>query len=359
MAQGFHKRGILPRLDNVPTIEVVVPCFNYGHYLEACVGSILEQKGVVVSVHIIDDASTDDSAEAALALASSDTRIRVTVHRKNMGHIATYNEGLLSVGAKYSVLLSADDMLPKNALQRAVSIMEKHPEVGLVYGYPQTFCDTPEEGSVYGRGYSTWEGRDWISAQVRRGLSIIYSPEAVVRTSIQKAVGGYNDLLPHTADLEMWLRFADVSNIARVNGHLQAFRRVHNNSMMHTSFASLPVDLGERLKAYESFFDKSHQNPSQVHVWSQEVRKVLAVEAIDLAVSTTHSNPEEFQLSLDLLDFAHRTNPGNLVLRGNKELEILRNPRAKFVDRLSVVATSVERRLRVRKTWTRWQKYGI
>ena len=53
------------------SISVVIPCYNYGHFLEECVASVLDdQEGVDVRVLIIDDASPDDSAEVALKIAA-------------------------------------------------------------------------------------------------------------------------------------------------------------------------------------------------------------------------------------------------------------------------------------------------
>src|SRR4051812_4578035 len=102
-------------------VDVVIPCYNYGRYLAACVDSVLSQDGVDVRALIIDDASTDDSVRMARALAASDERVRLRCHPRNRGHIATYNEGLLEwADAEYLVLLSADDLLVAGALRRAV-----------------------------------------------------------------------------------------------------------------------------------------------------------------------------------------------------------------------------------------------
>ena len=46
-------------------VDIVVPCFQYGHYLQDCVRSILTQEGVEVRALIIDDASTDNTGEIA------------------------------------------------------------------------------------------------------------------------------------------------------------------------------------------------------------------------------------------------------------------------------------------------------
>src|SRR5215470_6327097 len=78
------------------SVSVVIPCYKYGHFLEDVIGSVLDdQEGVDVRVLIIDDASTDDSAEVARKIAARDPRVEVIVHETNKGNIATFNEGLL------------------------------------------------------------------------------------------------------------------------------------------------------------------------------------------------------------------------------------------------------------------------
>src|SRR5262245_2149715 len=107
------------------TVDVVIPCYNYGHFLPQCVDSVLSQPGVDVRVLVIDDKSTDDSAEVARRLADEDERIEVRVHETNQRHIATYNEGLLGwAAADYTVLLSADDLLVPGSLGRAARVMD-------------------------------------------------------------------------------------------------------------------------------------------------------------------------------------------------------------------------------------------
>src|ERR1700674_936435 len=107
------------------TVDVVIPCYNYARYLRSCVESVLSQRHVDVRVLIIDDASSDDTAEIAADLAMSDPRVEFRQHKTNKGHIATYNEGLLGWStADYLVLLSADDMLVHDSLMRATRIMD-------------------------------------------------------------------------------------------------------------------------------------------------------------------------------------------------------------------------------------------
>ncbi len=73
-----------------------------------------------------------------------------------------------------------------------------------------------------------------------------------MRGSVQRAIGGYDPALPHSGDLEMWLRAAAVADIGRVNGANQAYYRVHPTSMQRTVHAGYLTDLEGRRDAFES-----------------------------------------------------------------------------------------------------------
>src|SRR6185295_4629726 len=87
------------------SVSVIIPCYNYGRFLRQCLESVLTQEGPEVAVLIIDDASSDESAEVGGALARADGRVEFRRHDKNRGHIATYNEGLAWARGDYTVLL--------------------------------------------------------------------------------------------------------------------------------------------------------------------------------------------------------------------------------------------------------------
>ena len=103
-----------------PSVDVVVPCYNYGRYLEHCVQSVLSQQGVDIRVLIIDDVSKDNSVEVAERLAKADARVSVLKHTVNKDLVGTANDGVIDwATAKYTLLLSADDALTPGALRRA------------------------------------------------------------------------------------------------------------------------------------------------------------------------------------------------------------------------------------------------
>lgn len=238
------------------SVSVVIPCYNYGRYLRECVASVLGQVGVETRVLIIDDASPDDSAAVAAALAAADARVELRVHAANRGHIATYNEGLEWASGTYTVLLSADDMLTPGALQRACALMDAHPEVGFVYGRALVFRDDrrrPQPKTGAGR-WTIWRGHEWFEMRCRMTECCIYSPEAVVRTSLLRQLGGFRAELPHAADLEMWMRLALHADVGYIAGPHQAYYRDHLQAMHRVQYGTVLADLTQVRSAFDILF---------------------------------------------------------------------------------------------------------
>lgn len=270
-----------------PLVSVVVPCYNYGRFLPDAVRSVLDQPGVDVEVIIVDDASTDDSLAVALRMAADDARVSVVSHPRNLGHIATYNDGLARVRGELVVLLSADDMLAPGSLARSAALFEAKPEIGLVYGYaPELDGDVPPSRGRLGSAgepaasWSQWRGHDWIRRVCRRGTNIIVNPEAVMRRSLlERLGGGYDAEHPHAADMALWLRAAANADVGRINGPAQAYYRVHGGNMHLTEFAGALRDATERARVFEALRAKGSISPA-LH---RTALRALAREALRTA----------------------------------------------------------------------------
>ena len=302
-----------------PTVDVIVPCFNYSAVLEGCVESVLGQSGVDVRVLIIDDLSTDATPEVARALAERDARVQVRRHEENAGLIATANEGLQWVSADCVVLLSADDELAPGALQRATQVMEQHPNVGMVYGpapHWHVGRERPPADGVW-RGTDIWPGARWIRTRCRSSYNCISSPEVVVRTSVHEAVGLYDPACYHCSDLNMWLRIAAISDVAFVRGIPQAFYRVHPDSMLRSDAGPM-VDLRERRTAFEAFFASSAEQLTDPDDLRRSVMRTLARQALWRASRAVDRNLVAGPAALpvdELVDFAFDVYPEARRLR--------------------------------------------
>jgi glycosyltransferase involved in cell wall biosynthesis len=263
-----------------PTVSVVIPCHNYARFLAAAVGSVTAQTGVDVDVLIIDDCSTDGTRRLAESLAETDPRVRVAVHEHNVGHIATYNEGISSADGEYLVLLSADDLLSPGSLARAIALLEAHPAVAFAYGDVVMFeRDSAPAARQAVDGWTIWEGHDWIQERCRAGGNAVCSPEVVMRISVQRQIGEYRAVLPHSADMEMWLRAATVGGVGRIEGADQAFYRVHSDSLSHALCVRPTDDLRARHDAFASVL----ATPSAVgegEALYRHARRALAAAAL-------------------------------------------------------------------------------
>jgi glycosyltransferase involved in cell wall biosynthesis len=251
----------------------------YGHYLRGCVESVLRQEGVEVRVLILDDASPDDTPAVAAALVREDSRVEYRRHAVNQGHIATYNEGLLEwTSGDYCLLLSADDRLIPGALGRATRVMDTHPQVVLVYGRSVDVRDdkpVPPVLAPIAAEVTILTGRQFLELTCRTGQNQVSCPTAVVRTSVQKRVGGYSEELPHAGDMEMWLRLALQGQVCNLN-MWQAYYRKHSGNMSTYYMEYAFRDIQQRFDAFEYVF-RAHRDTIPDHVQLQsEYRSALS-----------------------------------------------------------------------------------
>jgi glycosyltransferase involved in cell wall biosynthesis len=343
-----------------PTVSVIIPCYNYGSYLPACVASVLGQEGVDTDILIVDDASPDGSAAVARGLVASDPRVHLIEHQVNMGHIATYNQGLREASGAYVVLLSADDLLAPGCLARAAALLESNTDVGFVYGYPPRFVDQPPRARTAVRSWSIWRGDEWLRRICQRGSNVIFCPEVVMRAELMRELTGYDNRLPHSADFHLWLRAAARASVGRVNGCDQAFYRVHGQNMHMNKYAGIITDIKERRHAFEIFFEGDRGKLPRWRALQQQARHSLACEAL-LHVRQSYDGPTlTAEQRTELVEFAHETCP---QIRGGR---LWRSCESRAARHESGSGPSTRRRataafddLRKRVRWHRWYRYGI
>ncbi|MCU7726405.1 glycosyltransferase [Actinoplanes sp. KI2] len=346
------------------SVSVVIPCYKYGQYLNACVRSVLDDNpGVDVRVLIIDDASPDNSAEVARSIAAADPRVAVRVHETNKGHLATYNEGLLEwADGDYSVLLSADDRLTPGALTRAVALLDANPSVGFVYGRPVHFTHPgpPPPARTQVRGHSVWPGHWWLERRFREGHGCITSPEVVVRTDLQRKLGGYDPRLPHSGDIEMWMRFAAHADVGYLRGADQAYYRLHNNNMSAPHFAALVEELGQRRAAYEVTLERNGDLLPDRDRLDRMIHQKLARIALRRALRAYDRGRTALVPVDELVEFAADCWPAYESLPEYRGLRLRRRIGTRAMPYLQpLVLSAVYNKGREWLWWQSWSRRGI
>jgi len=268
-------------------IDVVVPCYNYAHLLRECIESVVSQVGVDVRVLILDDASGDDTQAVGTELSHQDKRVTYLRHKVNRGHIATYNEGIEWAESDLFLLLSADDYLLPGALSRSAQLMLDRPSVGLTFGNAiiANSDGTTQHFNPIGthsvNDFMVYSGAEFI--RLSGATNIVPTPTAVTRTELQKHVGGYLQELPHTGDMEMWLRLASHAEVGFINRDQAVYRRHESNMSLRYYMDDILPDLRQRHKAIEMLFQHAAPRVRDDENLRRFLAKALGREAIGQA----------------------------------------------------------------------------
>lgn len=213
-----------------PLVSVIVPAYNAGKFIQQTLASILAQSYRNLEIIVVDDGSTDDTAEIVKSIAENDDRL-ILVSQSNRGVAMARNCGIEMSRGEYLAPVDADDIWYPQKIEKQVHSMLKHgPRTGLVYTW---FNILDEEGCVTGRG------REWtLEGSVYRAL--IYAnfvgngSTPMMRRSCIDQVGLYNPGLKAQGaegceDWDLYLRIARHYEYRVVPEYLVGYRKYAGN----------------------------------------------------------------------------------------------------------------------------------
>lgn len=214
-----------------PRITVIISCYNYAQYLPDAVHSVLRQSLEDWEAIVIDDASSDNTAEVMRAF--TDSRIVCVYHKENRGNIVTYNEGIALARGADVVVLSADDQYHPDFFKRTVAMLDDHPEAGMVY----TGWEVINDRGLFIRQVAQPHAEDGVYDELPLLVLHCHIAQcaAVVRKRVYQEVGLF--VYPRDGDWDMWLRIARKYPIAFIRQSLYRYRRHGDN--MSVNFESL------------------------------------------------------------------------------------------------------------------------
>lgn len=163
-----------------PLVTVVIPCHNYGRYIDDALESIIGQTFRNYEIIIIDDGSDDKGTIRAIAglEARGGGNIKI-VRQENQGVSSARNNGVRVARGKYICCLDADDKIAPTYIEKCVAAMESE-NLDICYSHAQLFGDE----------HWVWKTGDFSVDALKDGNCV---PTAAVFTkSIWKRVGGFN-----------------------------------------------------------------------------------------------------------------------------------------------------------------------
>jgi hypothetical protein len=218
-------------------VSIIIPVYNQARFLPDTIESVLAQTHADWECIVVDDGSTDDSADVARRFSEGDARIRV-IRQENAGPSAARNRAFPLASGTYVQFLDADDKLAPDKLAVQSRYLDEHPEIDLVYG-PCTFFRTEEPGkvlySLHGHLSRSMQQKVYGAAEALEKLqefNITPSAAVLFRRGVIERAGELVDGARGSEDWDFWLRcaVAGCSIVYLESGSAVAFLRTHPTS---------------------------------------------------------------------------------------------------------------------------------
>ncbi len=200
------------------SVSVVIPSYNYAQYVVEAVESALRQAHPPLEIIVVDDGSTDNTAEVLQPYLN---KIRY-IHQKNSGLSAARNTGIRAARGTWVGILDSDDIWFENKLDLQMQCAAHHPGACLIGAY--------DEGSRRRRNQDQGQLFTLLTTSDLLGGIPFGASSAVARKDCLERAGGFNERRRSVEDREMWLKLTLNGFAARVNMPLWRYRK-HPNQM--------------------------------------------------------------------------------------------------------------------------------
>lgn len=233
-------------------VSVIIPTFNRAELLGKAVGSVLAQTYTDFELFVVDDGSTDRTADVVGAF--NDARI-VFLRQENRGRSAARNRAIALSRGRYVAFLDSDDEYLDHKLSCQVAYMDTHPEVGMVY--TSAHC-IDEGGNLLERHAYTAsvEGNIYKDVAFFQPVTITL-PTVMVRREILQLVGLFDEAMERFEDTDLWRRIAKRFLVGVIKEPTCKLRTHADNALTAQSAAKI-------IKAIEYYVEKIFREDADV-----------------------------------------------------------------------------------------------
>jgi glycosyltransferase involved in cell wall biosynthesis len=256
-----------------PTVTALIPTYNRAHYVVQAVDSVLGQSRPVDEIIVVDDGSTDNTAEV---LGRYGSRIRY-IWRENGEAAAARNLGIREAKGDYIALLDSDDLWKPDKMKLQMKLLAEHPGIDFLFSDYSNFSDEADNEAPE---IKNQEIHDYLAANAPNLTEIfdcllvenvIPTSTVVFRKSCLERTGYFDEGLPPVEDFDLWLRAARVCRFGFVNAVVTKRRRHSGNlinqwTKLNMVYAGILV---KTLNSVANLTGKSRKNLSgkiaQVH----------------------------------------------------------------------------------------------
>lgn len=211
--------------DPAECVTVAISLFNYRPFIREALDSVHAQSHPHLDLIVVDDASTDDGADAVAdwlrARHGRFRQARLLRHRRNAGLSATRNTAFAQAGTASVFVLDADNLLYPRAIEKLDAALRR---TGAALAYSQI--------ENFGDGRGPGQAGEWVPDRFRSGNYV--DAMALVSKAAWAGAGGYAPLDLGWEDYDLWLRFIEAGLRGIFVPELLCRYRVHGQSMLRT-----------------------------------------------------------------------------------------------------------------------------
>ena len=234
----------------VPTVDVIIPAFNAEKFLVQALESVIAQDFGDWRILLVDDGSTDSTAEIAARYGRRLGDRLLVITQPNAGLSAARNAALRAASAEFLAILDADDLWLPCRLTETLKAFAGRPEVGLSYGLVNRIDENGCVFAVFAGNPGQAEGRIAQAIYMRR--VDLPCPTVTIRRSLAKEVGFFDETMRATEDRDYWLRVALLAEVAFIPKVIASYRSSPN---------SMSTDMDRMLSAQLRFLSKHTSAP--------------------------------------------------------------------------------------------------
>ena len=245
----------------MPKVSIILPTYNRLPMLKEAVDSVLAQDFEDFELIVVDDGSTDGTADEMKKYGG---RVRLLRHPENRGVSAARNRGILNAKGKYIAFLDSDDLWVKGKLKIQVAFLEDNPH------YP--ICYTDEIWIRRGKRvnpknkHAKYSG--WIFEKCLP-LCIISPSSVMMKKTLFSKVGLFDEALPVCEDYDLWLRISARFPVFFINRKLIIKRGGHPDQLSQRSWGNDRY----RVIALEKVLTELHLIPEERELVLEQMKK--------------------------------------------------------------------------------------
>lgn len=195
---------------NPELVSVILPAFNSSQLIADAIDSALSQTYADIEVIVVDDGSTDDTAEIAKSYGD---RIRY-IHQENAGPSTARNNGIKNARGEFVAFLDSDDTWFPEKISRQVELFEARPELGVVFTDARVSYHGNQTDRTWVQIMSSYDTLVSMNGELPTPWKLILNENfiptcmAMVRRDCFDRYGMFDETLRFGEDWDLWLKFA-------------------------------------------------------------------------------------------------------------------------------------------------------